>query len=196
MARGGVIGSMMMSSQRQKMLAGELYDPLDPELIAARARARDLCRDLNATADSQEAERRRILRDLFGKGGDSVWMQPPFYCDYGANIELGQRVFFNFNCIVLDVCPVRIGDFTLFGPAVQLYTPLHPFNAEHRRREEYGKPIDIGSDVWVGGGAIILAGVSIGSRTVIGAGSVVTRDVPADVFAAGNPCRVIRPITE
>ena len=185
-----------MITQREKMLAGELYDPLDPELVAARVRARDLCQDLNATRESQEVERRRILGELFGKGGDTVWMQPPFYCDYGTNIELGERVFFNFNCVVLDVCPVRIGDFTLFGPAVQIYTPLHPLNAEQRRREEYGKAIEIGSDVWVGGGALILAGVRIGSRTVIGAGSVVTRDIPEDVFAAGNPCRVIRPITE
>lgn len=182
-------------TEREKMLAGELYDPFDPELVSARERARDLCQALNATRESQQDERRRILRDLFGKGGDSVWMQPPFYCDYGGNIELGQRVFFNFNCVVLDVCRVRIGDFTLFGPAVQIYTATHPLNAEQRRREESGKPIDIGADVWVGGGAIILPGVRIGSRAVIGAGSVVTRDVPDDVFAAGNPCRVIREIT-
>jgi maltose O-acetyltransferase len=185
-----------MSTERQKMLAGEMYDPLDLELVAGRARARDLCRELNATRESEEVERRRILSELFGKGGETVWMQPPFFCDYGTNIELGERVFFNFNCILLDVCPVRIGDFTLFGPAVQIYTPLHPFNAEQRRRGEYGKPIEIGSDVWVGGGAIILAGVKIGSRSVIGAGSVVTRDVPDAVFTAGNPCRVIRAITE
>ena len=186
-----------MPTERQKMLAGEMYNPLDPELVAARELARDLCQQLNATREDEAAgRRRRILRDLFGKGGDTVWMQPPFFCDYGTNIELGERVFFNFNCIVLDVCPVRIGDFTLFGPAVQIYTPLHPLNAEQRRREEFGKPIKIGSDVWVGGGAIILAGVSIGSRAVIGAGSIVTRDVPEGVFAAGNPCRVIRPITE
>ncbi len=185
-----------MQTERQRMVAGEMYDPLDAELVAARALARDLCQELNATRESQGAERRRILRALFASGGDSVWMQPPFYCDYGSNIELGERVFFNFNCVVLDVCPVRIGDFTLFGPAVQIYTPLHPFNAEQRRREEFGKSIDIGSDVWVGGGAIILAGVRIGARAVIGAGSVVTRDVPEAVFAAGNPCRVIRAITD
>jgi maltose O-acetyltransferase len=185
-----------MTSERQKMLAGELYDPLDPELVAARERARDLCRALNATREGEQEERRRIVRELLGGGGDSVWMQPPFYCDYGSHIELGERVFFNFNCVVLDVCPVRIGSFTLFGPGVQILTPLHPFNAELRRRQEFGKPIAIGSDVWVGGGAIILPGVRIGSRAVIGAGSVVTRDIPDDVFAAGNPCRVIRQITE
>ncbi len=183
-----------MRSEREKMLAGELYDPLDAELVAARERARDLCQSLNATRESQVEARRAILRDLFGRGGDTVWMQPPFFCDYGTNIELGERVFFNFNCIVLDVCPVRIGDYTLFGPGVQILTPMHPMDAELRRREEYGKPIEIGSDVWVGGAALILPGVRIGSRSVIGAGSVVTRDVPADVFAAGNPCRVIREI--
>ena len=183
-----------MPSEKEKMLAGQLYDPLDPELVAARDRARNLCQDLNATREADQEERRRILTELFGKGGESVWMQPPFYCDYGANIELGERVFFNFNCVVLDVCTVRIGSFTLFGPAVQIYTPLHPLDAELRRREEYGKPIEIGADVWVGGGAIILPGVSIGARAVIGAGSVVTRDVPEATFAAGNPCRAIRSI--
>ena len=185
-----------MPSQRLKMLAGEPYDPLDPELAAARERARDLCQQLNATREGQPVERRRILVELLGRGGDSVWMQPPFFCDYGTHIELGERVFFNFNCVVLDVCPVRIGSFSLFGPAVQIYTPMHPFDAQLRRREEYGKPVEIGSDVWVGGGAIILPGVRIGSRAVIGAGSVVTRDVPDQVFAAGNPCRVIREIAE
>lgn len=185
-----------MKTEHQRMLAGELYDPMDPELVRARAHARNLCQALNAAREAQEDERRQILRDLFGAGGDTVWMQPPFFCDYGSNISLGERVFFNFNCVVLDVCPVRIGSFTLFGPAVQIYTPLHPFNAERRRHEEFGKPVEIGSDVWVGGGAIILPGVRIGSRAVIGAGSVVTRDIPEGVFAAGNPCRVVREITD
>src|SRR3954451_15592305 len=185
-----------MDTEREKMLAGELYDPLDPELTAGRQRARDLCHALNATREAEEDQRRSIVRALFGAGGDSVWMQPPFFCDYGSNIDLGERVFFNFNCIVLDVCRVRVGAFTLFGPAVQIYTATHPFNAEQRRSREFGKPVEIGSDVWVGGGAIILPGVRIGSRAVIGAGSVVTRDVPEGVFAAGNPCRVIRQITE
>ena len=183
-----------MSIQREKMLAGEMYDPLDPELVALRARARDLCQELNATREAEEGERRRIVRELFAAGGDTVWMQPPFYCDYGANIELGERVFFNFNCVVLDVCPVKIGSFTLFGPAVQILTPMHPMDAELRRKVEFGKPIEIGADVWVGGGALILAGVRIGERAVIGAGSVVTRDIPPAVFAAGNPCRVIRDV--
>jgi maltose O-acetyltransferase len=178
------------------MLAGELYDPLDLELCAARERARDLCQTLNATREAEQDERRRILCALFGAGGETVWLQPPFFCDYGANIELGERVFFNFNCVVLDVCRVRIGDYTMFGPSVQIYTASHPLNATLRRTEEFGKPIEIGSDVWVGGGAIICPGVRIGSRSVIGAGSVVTRDIPEAVFAAGNPCRIIREIAE
>jgi len=185
-----------MRSEREKMLGGELYDPLDAELVAGRERARDLCQALNATREADESARRQILRQLFGRGGDSVWMQPPFFCDYGTNIELGERVFFNFNCIVLDVCPVRIGSFTLFGPAVQILTPMHPLDPQLRRRQEYGKPITIGSDVWVGGGAILCPGVTIGSRSVIGAGSVVTRDGPDGVFAAGNPCRVVREVKE
>ena len=190
-----LVQNAVVPSERDKMLAGELYDPLDPELAAARTRARDLCHALNATREADADERRRLLRGLFGAGGDEVWMEPPFHCDYGANISLGRRVFFNFNCVVLDVCPVRVGDFTLFGPAVQIYTAMHPLDATLRRTREFGKPVTIGSDVWVGGGAIICPGVTIGSRAVIGAGSVVTRDIPDDVFAAGNPCRVIRAIT-
>ena len=184
------------TSEREKMLAGERYDPLDPELVAARARARDLCGLLNQTSEADQDDRRRILRQLFNRGGDSVWMQPPFFCDYGSNIELGERVFFNFNCVVLDVCRVRVGSYTLFGPSVQILTPMHPLNAQQRRGKEFGRPVEIGSDVWVGGGAIILPGVRVGDGAVIGAGSVVTRDVPPGVFAAGNPCRVIREIVE
>ncbi len=185
-----------MPTEREKMLAGALYDPLDADLVRARDRARDLCQALNATREAEVDERRRILRALFGAGGESVWMQPPFYCDYGSNIVLGERVYFNFNCVVLDVAQVRIGEHTMFGPSVQIYTAMHPMNAAERRKHEYARPIEIGSDVWVGGAAVICPGVKIGSRSVIGAGSVVTRDVPEGVFAAGNPCRVIREITE
>lgn len=185
-----------MPSEREKMLAGELYDALDPELISARERAHDLCLALNATRDGEPDARRRLLRELFAAGGDTAWLQPPFFCDFGTNIELGERVYFNFNCVVLDVCRVRIGDFSFFGPGVQIYTPLHPLNAAQRRHSEYGKPVEIGADVWVGGGAVILPGVRIGSRAVIGAGSIVTRDVPEGMLAVGNPCRVVREIPE
>ncbi len=181
-----------MKTEKEKMLAGELYDPLDPQLCAERQRCRDLCKLLNDSREDQQEERSRILAELFGSATDP-WIQPPFFCDYGTNISLGTKVFFNFNCVVLDVTRVTIGSNVLFGPSVQIYSATHPISAVERRKWlESARPIAIGSDVWVGGGAIICPGVTIGDRTVIGAGSVVTRDIPADVFAAGNPCRVIR----
>lgn len=183
-----------MVSEREKMLAGQMYDPLDPELVHLRARARDLCQLFNQTKDGERSRRRELLDELLGAAGDALVIQPPFHCDYGSNIRIGSNVFFNYNCVVLDVCEVRIGDFCQFGPGVQILTPLHPMDAMLRRTQEYGKPVEIGTDVWVGAAALILPGVRIGSRSVIGAGSVVTRDVPEGVFAAGNPCRVVRAI--
>lgn len=185
-----------MKTEFEKMVAGELYDPTDPELTAARTRARDLCQAINALPEAEHAARQHYLKQLFARGGDSVIIQPPFFCDYGSNIELGGDVFFNFNCVILDVCRVRIGSHCRFGPAVQIYTPLHPLDAHSRRLAEFGEPVEIGDDVWVGGSAIILPGVHIGARSVIGAGSVVTRDIPAGVLAAGNPCRVLREIAQ
>jgi maltose O-acetyltransferase len=147
---------------------------------------------LNDSREDEQEERSRILAELFGRETDAT-IQPPFYCDYGTNITLGKKVFFNFNCVVLDVAPVRISDYVLFGPSVQVYTATHPLSASERRMGlESGKPIVIGSDVWVGGGGILCPGVSIGARSIIGAGSVVTQDIPADVLAVGNPCRVLR----
>ena len=183
-------------TEREKMLAGQLYDPFDNELTQGREHARDLTHLLNQTRDREAEERRSILKLLFGTGGDTVWLQPPFFCDYGSNIHLGERVFFNFNCTVLDVCRVTIGDYTQIGSGVQILTPLHPLDAALRRQQEYGAPVTIGNDVWIGSGALILPGVTIGDRTVIGAGSVVTKDIPSDVLAVGNPCRVLRPITQ
>lgn len=174
------------------MLAGELYDALDAQLSQERQRCRDLFKALNDSREDQVVERKKILEELFGYPNDA-WIQPPFFCDYGYNIRLGSKVFFNFNCVVLDVMPVTIGSNVLFGPSVQIYTAMHPLSAMERRTWlEYAKPVTIGSDVWVGGGAIICPGVTIGDRSVIGAGSVVTKYVPSDVFAAGNPCKVIR----
>lgn len=181
-----------MPSEREKMVAGELYDPQDAQLVALRAHARDLLWNLNATRESDAVVRSRILSELFGSCGEGVWLQPPFYCDYGSNIHLGEKVYFNFNCVLLDVCEIRVGARTLFGPAVQIYAATHPLDSELRKTRELGKPVTIGSDVWVGGGAIICPGVTIGDKSVIGAGSVVTKDVPAGVLAVGNPCRVIR----
>jgi maltose O-acetyltransferase len=185
-----------MTTELDKMLAGELYDPADAALVKMRERARELCWKLNATAETEQELRASLQRELFGTGGDQAWIQPPFFCDYGSNIHFGKRVYFNFNCVVLDVCPVHIGEHTMFGPAVQIYTAMHPLNAEERRKKEYAKPIRIGSDCWIGGGAIILPGVTIGDKTVIGAGSVVTKDIPGGVLAVGNPCRVLRTIDE
>jgi maltose O-acetyltransferase len=184
-----------MRTEKDKMLAGELYDPLDSQLVRERKRCRNLCRLLNESREDQREERGRILAELFG-GPTDVWIEPPFFCDYGTNISLGSKVFFNFNCVVLDVTPVTIGDRVLFGPAVQIYAATHPLDATERRMGlELGQPVAIGSDVWVGGGAILCPGVAIGDRSVIGAGSVVTRSIPQDVFAAGNPCRVVRSLT-
>ena len=182
-------------SERQKMVAGEAYDPQDPQLVAERDQARRLCQQLNAAPADQLAEASpRLLSALFG-GATDAYVTPPFFCDYGSNIRLGRKVYFNFNCVVLDVAPVEIGDNVLFGPGVHIYTAMHPLDAATRRAGvESGQPVSIGDDVWVGGGAIICPGVRIGARAVIGAGSVVTRDIPPDVFAAGNPCRVLRPL--
>ena len=181
-----------MKTEKAKMLAGEMYDPLDPQLSQERQRCRDLCQSLIATREEEVLKRKSILGELLGRETD-VWIQPPFFCDYGTNISLGTKVFFNFNCVVLDVMQVTIGNNVLFGPSVQVYTATHPISAAERRTWlEFAKPVTFGSDIWVGGGAIICPGVTIGDRTVIGAGSVVTRSIPADVFAAGNPCRVIR----
>ncbi len=174
------------------MLSGSLYDPRDPELSEDRLKTRLLIKALNDSGEDQPEERSRILKELLPHAGKGLWIQPPFYCDYGYNIKTGENVFFNFNCVVLDVMQVTIGKMCLFGPGVQIYTATHPM--DHRQRAswlEFGKPVTIGDDVWVGGAAVICPGVSIGNRSVIGAGSVVVKDIPEDVFAAGNPCRVI-----
>lgn len=182
-----------MGTEKEKMLAGELYNPLDKELSDERLKARLLLADLNSSREDRPEERARILKELIPEAGESLWLQSPFYCDYGSNIQTGDHVFFNFNCVILDVAPVTIGSRTLLGPNVQIYAATHPMDHKERAAGlEYGKPISIGVDVWIGGSAIICPGVKIGDRSVIGAGSVVTRDIPADVFAAGNPCKIIR----
>ncbi len=182
-------------TEKEKMLQGQLYNPLDKELVSARISSRLLQQQLNSCDADNGKELKRLVKELIPNQGKSCFLQPPFYCDYGTNIFLGKRVFFNFNCVVLDVTPVTIGDRTMFGPNVQIYTATHPLEATPRGSgTEFGKPITIGKDVWIGGGAIICPGVHIGDRTVIGAGSIVTKDIPSDVFAAGNPCKVIKHI--
>jgi maltose O-acetyltransferase len=171
---------------RERMLAGELYDALDPELVEARERARELLTRYNATRD------RRALAELLGRVADDAVVEPPFHCDYGFNIAVGERFYANVNCVFLDCAPIEIGGHVLLGPGVHLYTATHPFDPAKRREGlESAKPIRIGDDAWLGGGTIVLPGVTIGDRAVVGAGSVVTRDVSADARIAGNPARPI-----
>lgn len=182
-----------MATEKHKMLTGSLYHASDPELIRERRKARLLLKQLNDSEGDEVEFRQQILIELIPSQGTNLWIEPPFYCDYGSNISIGNKVFFNFNCIILDVMPVRIGNNVLIGPSVQILTPLHPMNWKERSTGlEYGKSVTIGSDVWIGGGVIICPGVTIGNRCVIGAGSIVTKDIPDDSFAAGNPCRPIR----
>ncbi len=186
-----------MPTEKEKMLRGELYNALDPQLTQERRRTRNLLKALNYSRDDEQELRQRIVGELFGSAGKRIWIEPPFYCDYGTNIHLGNTVYFNFNCVILDPARVDIGDNVLLGPSVQVYTATHPIEAEIRKSGlELAKPVRIAADVWIGGGTIINPGLTIGARSVIGAGSVVTSDIPEDVFAAGNPCRVIRSLKQ
>jgi len=183
----------MQRTEKEKMIAGEMYNPLDPELLAARRKARLLTKQLNDTKDDEEELRKKISLELIPQQRASLWIEPPFYCDYGSNITAGEKVFFNFNCVILDVAPVIIGNETMFGPNVQIYTATHPVDWKERASGlEFAKPVVIGSNVWIGGSAVICPGVTIGDKTIIGAGSVVTKNIPSNVIAAGNPCKVIR----
>jgi maltose O-acetyltransferase len=184
---------MAAGSEKQKMLAGELYFANDPELARERHAAQRLLAEYNATRSDAAATRNALLSRLLGTVGDGADIQPRFYCDYGYNIRLGARCFVNYNCVFLDCAPIEIGDDLQMAPAVQLYTAYHPLDRATRVAGlEYARPIRIGSGVWIGGGAIVLAGVTIGDGCVIGAGSVVTHDLPAGVLAVGNPARIIR----
>jgi maltose O-acetyltransferase len=172
----------------------ELYDPFEPERSRARARAKALLARYNRSADDERNYRASILRELLGRIGPGVSIEPPFYCDYGSNIVLGERFYANTGCVVLDCDAVEIGSRVKLGPGVQLLAVSHPLDAAERALGlEYGEPITIGDDVWIGGGTIVLGGVTIGDRAVVGAGSVVTRDVPADAVVAGNPARPLVP---
>ena len=177
------------------MLRGELYLSDDPTLVADRARARDLIHRYNDSGQSELAERDRLLRSLLGSVGDGVVIEPPFRCDYGSPISIGDGTFVNYDCIMLDVAPIRIGAACQIATRVQLLAATHPIDPVARRIGwEYGQPITIGDNVWLGGGVIVCPGVTIGDDTVVGAGSVVTRDLPAGVVAFGAPARVRRSI--
>ena len=184
---------MTARSELEKMLAEELYRASDPELTAMRARARRLCRRFGETDPEDRDGRAGLLGELLGSAGEGLWIEPPFFCDYGTYIHAGRGVEINVNCVILDCGYVRIGDQTLIGPNVTISPATHPVDpVERAKGAEMGCPVGIGSRVWIGAGAIIGPGVSIGDDTTIGAGSVVVKDVPARVVAAGNPCRVIR----
>jgi len=184
---------MAARSEKQKMLAGELYNSTGPELLGERHAAQRLLARYNATDAGDAAGRLDLLRQLFGAVGDNPGIQPRFHCDYGYNIRLGRNCFINYNCVFLDCAAIEIGDDLQMAPAVQLYTATHPLDRATRIAGwESAKPIRIGNGVWIGGGAIVLPGVTIGDGCVIGAGSVVTHDLPPGSLAIGNPARITR----
>lgn len=180
-------------SQKQRMIAGDLYHAGDPQLVAERAVNQANMARYNATTVSDGTARGPLLADWFGAVGDRVALRAPLYTDYGYNIFLGDDVFFNYGCVLLDVCPIHIGDNTQIGPMVQILTADHPRDAATRDSgAEFGQPIHIGRNVWIGGGAIILPGVTLGDDVVVGAGAVVTRDVAPGLTVAGNPARPLQ----
>ena len=193
-----------MPSERDRMLAGEFYNSRDPELLATAHRARALLAQYNATPSTDGAARRELLVRLLGGVGEGVWIEPPFFCDYGAQVVIGAQTFINTNCVMLDSAAIRIGANVLLGPGVQLLTAFHPVRAADRLPVEWdpasgqaryrtqAAPIVIGDDVWVGAGALVMPGVTIGAGATIGAGSLVTADIPPGVLAYGQPCRVQR----
>ncbi len=184
-------GEPMSRTEREKMLAGELYRATGPEIEADQVATAAWLARLNAASAASLADRRALLRERLGAVGEGAMIRSPFCCDYGFNIRLGADVFVNFNCVMLDVVTIEIGDGTQIGPAVQLLAADHPRDVEQRRAGlEFGRPITIGRHVWIGAGALILPGVTVGDEAIIGAGSVVTRDVPAGATVVGNPARV------
>lgn len=186
----------MAKTQRELMIAGEFYDAGDPELSAARHASADLQFEINNLCPSDKETRKQLFQKLLGSHGEQLYITPPFHCDYGFNIHLGERFYANFGCTILDVAPVTIGDDVMFGPSVQIVTATHPLDSTTRIGGlEYAKPITIGSKAWLGAGVIVCPGVTIGEGSVIGAGSVVTKDIPPYSIAVGNPCRVLRSTT-
>jgi len=185
-------------TEKEKMLAGMMYNGwADEELSKDLIKCKDICFEYNSLIPSNTEKRKEIIRKLFAKTGENFWISTPFCCDYGYNIEIGENFYTNHNCIILDVAKVTFGDNVFIAPNCGFYTAGHPIDAEIRSSGlEFGLPITVGNNVWIGGGVSVLPGVSIGDNTVIGAGSVVTKDIPGSVVAVGNPCRVLREITE
>ncbi len=186
-----------VASMKERMLAGEPYLAEGPEILADLQRAARLMERVNTSPADDPDARLAALRELLGELGEDTWIRPPFHCDYGYHIRIGPRSFVNFNAVFLDVAPITIGADVQVGPNVQLLTPTHPVDPEQRRAKwEAAKPITIGDNVWLGGGAIVLAGVTVGENTVVGAGAVVTKDLPANVVAVGNPARPVRQLDQ
>ena len=185
-------------TEKEKMLAGKIYDAsADQELIDDRLRAKDLCYEYNALRPSRVEKREEILRELFGTTKDTFFIEQPFLCDYGYNIEVGEKFYSNHNLVILDANKVKFGDNVYIGPNCGFYTSGHPFEADDRNQGlEYSKPIEIGNNVWIGGNVSVLPGIKIGDNCIIGAGSIVTKDIPEDSLAVGNPCKVIKNIKE
>jgi acetyltransferase-like isoleucine patch superfamily enzyme len=180
-------------TNKEKMLAGEMFQSFDKELVQERWLATELCTRLNSLHPSDSETRISIYNQLFQQVGKSIFIETPFRCDYGKNIRIGSHFFANFNCVFLDSAPIQIGNHVLLGPNVQLYTSAHPLDTILRKKLfQFAQPIVIEDHVWIGGNVVINPGVTIGSNSVIGSGSVVTKSIPANVIAAGNPCRVIR----
>ncbi|MFR0822007.1 MAG: sugar O-acetyltransferase [Clostridia bacterium] len=179
--------------EQEKMLNGDWYLGFDEELVSQREQAKDLCFLFNQTRPSDRNKRLQILKQLIGNLGENSWIESDFYCDYGSHITIGNNFYANHHCIILDPAPVTIGNQVLLGPNVGLYTAGHPLDRQARvKGYEYAKPISIGNDVWIGGHVCIMGGVTIGSHVVIGAGSVVTKSIPDNVLAYGNPCKVMK----
>lgn len=184
-------------TEKEKMLRGKPYKSFEETLLNERQYAKELLFDFNALRPSEIKERNGIIKNLFGKTGESFFIEPPFRCDYGYNIEIGENFYSNYNCIILDCAKVTIGNNVFLAPNVGIYTAGHPIHYEPRNEEyEYAFPISIGNNVWIGGNTVINPGANIGDNCVIGSGSVITKDIPANCIAVGNPCRVIREITD
>lgn len=186
-----------MKSEKKKMINGERYDPSDNELVKDRERARRITRMFNQTLETEIDKRKELLKELFGSTGDDLFIEPSFRCDYGYNIRVGEHFFANFNCVILDICEVRIGDNCFIAPGVHIYTATHPLDPlERNSGVEFGKPVTIGDNVWIGGRAVINPGVKIGNNVVIASGAVVTKDIPDHVVVGGNPAAIIKNIDE
>jgi maltose O-acetyltransferase len=184
-------------TEKEKMLSGELYTSRNPELQQDNLKCKKLTRLFNQTTEEESERRDKLLRELFGKVGKHIFIEPPLHCDYGCNVFIGDNFFANYDCIILDTCKVKIGNNVFFGPKVCVYAASHPIDAQVRAEIlEIGKPVTIGDNVWIGGNAVINPGVVIGNNSIIGSGSVVTKNIPENVIAAGNPCKVLRNITD